>query len=49
MDLPRKIKKVKDYFDEFSQEICENLNSGTEKKTLIERLNHILVQEDLLA
>lgn len=47
MDLPRKIKKVQDYFDEFSQEICENLNSGTEKKTW--RLNHILVQEDLLA
>lgn len=36
MDLPRKIKKVKDYFDEFSQEICENLNSGTEKNLKIE-------------
>lgn len=34
--------------DEFCQEICENSNSGTEKKTW-RRLNRILVQEDLLA
>ena len=31
MDLPRKIKKVRNYFNEFCQEICENSNSGTEK------------------
>lgn len=31
MDLPRKIRKVRNYFNELCQEICENSNSGTEK------------------
>ena len=34
MDLPRRIKKVRNDFNEFCQEICENSNSGTEKKNL---------------